>query len=264
DTDTTTVTFTHVPVGEVTVTSTAYPENGGQGVAMAKGTVTQTAQADAPLHLTLTMNTTIDWLFATPSYAMVSVGRTLQLEAGAMNLRAGEVVLINKDRVEWTSNTPSIATIDEHTGLVTGIAVGTASMHIKDTESGVGSDFTVTVSELSGSLYWGSLGSQPSQFDRLKGIAVDSSGDVYVADTGNHRIQKFSSQGTYLCSYGSQGSGQNQFEWPSESLQPVQNSMGNKISNPKHSTKLLILPPVFRVVLLCILKNFIVYQVIPL
>ncbi len=30
------------------------------------------------------------------------------------------------------------------------------------------------------------------------GVAINSSGNVYVADTGNHRIQKFTSEGTFL------------------------------------------------------------------
>lgn len=38
---------------------------------------------------------------------------------------------------------------------------------------------------------WGSYGSGDGQFISPQGIAVDSLGNVYVADTGNHRIQKF-------------------------------------------------------------------------
>jgi tripartite motif-containing protein 71 len=39
------------------------------------------------------------------------------------------------------------------------------------------------------------------------GVAVDSSGNVYVADSGNNRIQKFTSDGTFITKWGSQGSG---------------------------------------------------------
>ncbi len=38
---------------------------------------------------------------------------------------------------------------------------------------------------------WGTMGSADGQFDNPNGIAVDSSGCVYVVDTGNSRIQKF-------------------------------------------------------------------------
>ncbi len=41
---------------------------------------------------------------------------------------------------------------------------------------------------------WGSHGTDNGQFNLPLGIAVDSSGNVYVADTGNYRIQKFAGQ----------------------------------------------------------------------
>ena len=49
---------------------------------------------------------------------------------------------------------------------------------------------------------WG--GSQESgdgQFDHPEGLAVDGSGNVYVSDTWNNRIQKFASSGTFLAKW---------------------------------------------------------------
>jgi hypothetical protein len=40
---------------------------------------------------------------------------------------------------------------------------------------------------------WGSPGSGDSQFGGPYGLAVDSSGNIYVADMNNNRIQKFGS-----------------------------------------------------------------------
>lgn len=37
---------------------------------------------------------------------------------------------------------------------------------------------------------WGSYGSDDGQFGRVIGIIVDSSGNVFVAEHGNHGIQK--------------------------------------------------------------------------
>jgi streptogramin lyase len=46
------------------------------------------------------------------------------------------------------------------------------------------------------------------------GIGVDSSGNVYVSDDGDHRIQKFTSTGTFLTQWGSYGTEDGQFDGP--------------------------------------------------
>jgi sugar lactone lactonase YvrE len=43
---------------------------------------------------------------------------------------------------------------------------------------------------------WGQRGSEPGQFNSLRGIALDAQGNVYVADAGNKRIQVFDGKGT--------------------------------------------------------------------
>src|SRR5262249_57302310 len=48
-----------------------------------------------------------------------------------------------------------------------------------------------------------------------QGVATDGSGNVYVADTNNNRIQKFDASGTFLTTWGSSGSGNGQFNNPS-------------------------------------------------
>lgn len=48
---------------------------------------------------------------------------------------------------------------------------------------------------------------QPQYFRNPQGVAVDSSGNLYVADTYNHRIQKFNSAGTFITAWGGYGSG---------------------------------------------------------
>ena len=43
---------------------------------------------------------------------------------------------------------------------------------------------------------WGQRGSEPGQFNSLRGISLDAQGNVYVADAGNKRIQVFDGNGT--------------------------------------------------------------------
>jgi DNA-binding beta-propeller fold protein YncE len=57
-------------------------------------------------------------------------------------------------------------------------------------------------------------GSGKGQFDSPSGIAVDASGNILVADTGNGRIEKFSPTGAFLSIIGTKGSGQGQFARP--------------------------------------------------
>ena len=49
----------------------------------------------------------------------------------------------------------------------------------------------------------GSPGSQPGQFQAPRGIAFAPDGSMYVADSRNHRIQRFSTDGQLMNSWGS-------------------------------------------------------------
>lgn len=50
------------------------------------------------------------------------------------------------------------------------------------------------------------------QFYKPFDLSLDSNGNVYVADSGNHRIQKFSPDGEFLSSYGRKGQGPGEFQ----------------------------------------------------
>jgi outer membrane protein assembly factor BamB len=62
---------------------------------------------------------------------------------------------------------------------------------------------------------WGSQGTGDGQFNYPYAIDVDSSGNVYVADSKNMRIQKFDNNGNFISKWGSQGTGDGQFNYPS-------------------------------------------------
>ncbi|WP_337983497.1 cadherin-like beta sandwich domain-containing protein [Lysinibacillus sp. C5.1] len=52
---------------------------------------------------------------------------------------------------------------------------------------------------------WGSEGTGNGQFKYPRGIAIDDTGNVYVADSVNNRIQKFTADGTYIAQFGQMG-----------------------------------------------------------
>ena len=61
---------------------------------------------------------------------------------------------------------------------------------------------------------WGAYGSGNGRFYDPHGIAIDDSGNVYVADADNDRIQKFDPNGAFITKWGTYGSGNGQFYWP--------------------------------------------------
>jgi DNA-binding beta-propeller fold protein YncE len=60
----------------------------------------------------------------------------------------------------------------------------------------------------------GGQGNGKGQFDGPRGIAIDSAGNIFVTDTGNGRIEKFSPNGVFNTSIGTKGKGQGQFGEP--------------------------------------------------
>jgi DNA-binding beta-propeller fold protein YncE len=103
----------------------------------------------------------------------------------------------------------------------TGIAVDAArgSVFVVDSNNNRVQKF-----DLSGTFLakWGDTGTGNGQFRFIGtgqgpegGIAVDASGDVYVVDNMNWRVQKFSGDGTYVTLFGGQGTGGGQFLYPS-------------------------------------------------
>ena len=85
-----------------------------------------------------------------------------------------------------------------------------------------GSSLMVVHADTYASLFsWGSHGSGDGQFltangvnPSPSGIAIDSSGNVYVADSGNYRIQEFTSNGSFVTKWGSYGTADGQFIEP--------------------------------------------------
>jgi len=81
---------------------------------------------------------------------------------------------------------------------------------------------------------WGSFGTGDSQFNYPFGITVDSSGYVYVAEPNNHRIQKFTSSGTFLGWWGGDDSGNTGWHNPDSGKIGSSGNKDGQFNNPHH------------------------------
>ncbi len=63
-------------------------------------------------------------------------------------------------------------------------------------------------------MFEGGNGSDNGQFDFPRGMTITPSGNVFVADTNNNRIQKFSLSGVFLSVIGRKGEGHGEFQEP--------------------------------------------------
>jgi len=61
---------------------------------------------------------------------------------------------------------------------------------------------------------WGIEGSLPGEMKEPESIFLDPGGYLYIADTGNHRVQKFDMSGEFLIQTGGFGWGHDQFDTP--------------------------------------------------
>jgi uncharacterized protein (TIGR03663 family) len=68
--------------------------------------------------------------------------------------------------------------------------------------------------EVSSVTTWGEPGALEGQFSFPKGLATDWEGNVYVADSQNHRVQKFDSEGRFISAWGEVGTEPGQFSEP--------------------------------------------------
>lgn len=68
--------------------------------------------------------------------------------------------------------------------------------------------------QVAATVFEGGQGTANGQFDSPHGITADSAGNIFISDTNNGRIEKFSSTGAFVASFGSKGTGYGQLGEP--------------------------------------------------
>jgi DNA-binding beta-propeller fold protein YncE len=100
-----------------------------------------------------------------------------------------------------------------------GIAIDKARgrVYVVDTGGNAATDHNVKIYDLAGKRI-GVIGSAPGgEFGRFNFptyVAVDAAGNVYVSDTLNSRVQKFSPEGEFMTSFGQLGTNWGEFDKP--------------------------------------------------
>jgi len=121
------------------------------GVASGSATITVTTEDGGftdECSITVTTSTIlVTGVTVAPTSASIAVGGTQQLTASLIPSNA------TNQNVSWSSSNTSVATVNS-SGLVTGVASGSATITVTTEDGGLSATSTVTVTTNSGSDYW--------------------------------------------------------------------------------------------------------------
>ena len=114
-----------------------------------------------------------------------------------------------QENLGWKLRKPTAVTMEANGHKVTAATTYEASTgNPIETSSDIASNAPVFAFK------FGSEGTGEGQFRSPVGEAVDSSGDLWVVDSGNDRVEEFSSSGALIRKFGSEGAGGGQFKSP--------------------------------------------------
>lgn len=137
---------------------------------------------------------------------------TISAITGTSSLNVGTSTSLTCTGVAWSSSNTSVASVNSVTGVVTGIAAGTATISCSSSNAcgtvyatlaiTVNTPAPLAVYNISTYAGTGTLGfsgdggaASSAQFSYPYAVAVTSAGTVYVADQVNNRIRKITSTG---------------------------------------------------------------------
>ena len=152
-------------------------------------------------------------------YAADNAGNEADPATATIEVKRETGIVLSKDTASVSEDwTPShLASIDGVFNRPHVVAVGPdGSVFVADTRYNRIQKFTSGYLLFEGEFVrkWGTEGTGDGEFDYPRGVAVASDGSVYVADTRNNRIQKFTSEGVFVSKWGTGDSGDGEFNHP--------------------------------------------------
>ena len=146
--------------------------------------------------------------FKKPSGVKVDSEGTIQLlDLGKHTLQTFTSEIGEGPRFSPVSPPPSVALLKELPGDAAALAVDRQVW-------GISGDSIVAVGVVSGRTI-AKRGSEPGMLRNARGLLLDGTGNFWVADTGNNRLQKFNREGDLLQIIGRSGSREGEFSSPS-------------------------------------------------
>ena len=137
-------------------------------------------------------------------------GRVYVLDAEKHTLQIFAAELGEAKPLPPASPLPSVTLAREVAGEVSALAVGPG----REVWAVAGDSVLLLGAPAGKERKIGTRGKKPGMFRDPSGIAFDGSGNFWVADTGNDRIQKFSREGTLIQVIGGSGSDEGEFDSP--------------------------------------------------
>jgi uncharacterized protein YjdB len=145
-----TVTFTGIPVGQLKVTVNACDDYYGNNTPLASAESVVTINAGQTTAVSLTLNSTIDYITVSTFAPTVNVGTRLSLIPTAYDA-TNNVVTVATDGWAWYTSNESVVSVDDY-GHVTAIGPGTVTLTVVERESGIAATVNLTVKAISGDL----------------------------------------------------------------------------------------------------------------
>lgn len=132
---------------------------------------------------------------------------------------AATIVTLAAGTQDLTALDSSNAPITDCRLLIQGAATPLTAFSIADVNSNTGIAWVPPSVQVGAWLAaWGTpstvSGAPVGQFSNPSGIALDSAGNVYVVDSNNKRVQKFTASGVFVSTFGSNGSTNGKFQIP--------------------------------------------------